>query len=296
MKFEQLKHLIAVAEAGSFRRASVLLRISQPALTQSVKHLEEELKATLLQRTPRGVFLTDFGAVVVKRGRSAFTEIERLSQEIDELRGNSAGKVRVAVSPIAAISLVPNALRRFKEEHPGIVVTVIDGLYPKVLQQVRDRSIDIAIGPIPDTLRGADLRVEELFKSELRICCRRRHPLVDAESISELQNASWANTGPAGGPESLFEKLFEQSDIKPPRAVLQFESITALLATATNEDLLFGMPEKIIEHPFYSPYLAAINVKEKISPVPIYLLSLTDSPLPPAANTLATAFRRTLPT
>lgn len=293
MRLEQLRHLLAIAEAGSLRKAAGVLSTSQPALTKSVRQLEDELQAPLLTRTPRGVVLTEYGRVVVARGRTAFIEIDRIAEELEDLRGERGGRVRFAVSPIAATALVPAALARFRKSHPDVEVTVVDGLYPKILPMIREREIDFAIGPLPEPLIGPELMVEQLFVSDVRIACRRLHPLVGVRSLAALQDGQWATTGPVSGPGSLVEAAFRRLGLAPPRSTLRFESITALLATALKEDLLFAMPINIIDHPFYSDNLCALALRERIASVPIYLLRSSLSPLPPAAEALATAMRRT---
>lgn len=295
MRLEQLRHLLGIAEAGSLRKAARGLEISQPALTKSIRQLEEELCAPILQRTPRGVVLTEYGRVVVARARTAFTELDRIAEEIEAIRGASGGQVRIAVSPVAGVTLVPAALRRFRQAYPNVTVTVMDGLYPKILPLIREREIDFAIGPLPQQLLGPEFLAEQLFFSEARIGCRKSHPLANATSLVELQDAQWAITGPERGPGSLFESVFRQMGASPPPAILRFESVTSLLATALAEDLLFVMPIKIIEHPFYASSMCAIPVRERIAPVPIHLLRSSQSPLPPSAEALATAIRRTLP-
>lgn len=295
MRLEQLRHLLGIAEAGSLRKAAASLGISQPALTKSVRQLEDELQAPVLQRTNRGVVLTEYGRVVVTRARTAFTELDRISDEIENLRGARGGHVRIAVSPVAAVTLIPSALRRFRKAHPDVMVTVMDGLYPKVLPLIREREIDFAVGPLPEPLLGPEFSAEQLFLSDARIGCRRVHPLAGARSLATLQHAQWAITGPERGPGSLFELAFRQMGATPPKTLVRFESITSLLATALTEDLLFVMPIKIIEHPFYAATMCAVPLRERITPVPIYLLKSSQSPLPPSAEALATALRRTRP-
>lgn len=296
MRLEQLRHLICVAEAGSLRKAAGTLGISQPTLTKSLRQLEEELSASVVHRTNHGVVLTAYGRIVIARGRTALTELDRMVEEVESMRGGSSAHVRVAVSPVAAATLVPGALRQFRKGHPDVAVTIVDGLYPTVLPMIRESQIDFAIGPVPEQMLGPEFRVEQLFLSEVRIGCRRGHPLARATSLAVLQDAQWAISGPERGPGSLFEFAFRQTGVSPPPAVLCFESITSLLATARVEDLLFVMPIKILEHPFYASSMCSVPIRERIAPVPIHLLRSSHSLLPPAAEALATAMRRTRPT
>lgn len=293
VRLEQLRYMIGIAEAGSLRKAASLLGVSAPALTKSVRQLEEELQAPLLNRTPRGVVLTRYGRIVVTRARSAFTEIDDIAEEIRGLRGERGGHVRVAVSPITAMSIIPTALQRFRQHYPDVAITVMDGLYPRVLPSIREREIDFSVGPLPEPMLGPEFAVEPLFLSEISICARKGHPLANARSLAELQNAVWATSGPQDGPGTLFKGAFQQLGLLPPKTILHFESILSLLAAALKEDLVFILPNKIAAHPFHAASIQRIQGLGPFPAVPIYLIKSSQSPLTPAAEAFATQIRRT---
>ncbi|QIM48800.1 LysR family transcriptional regulator [Pusillimonas sp. DMV24BSW_D] len=293
MKLDQLRYILKIAEVGSLRKAAALLGVSAPALTKSLRQLEDELQAPLLTRTARGVVLTEFGRIVVTRARTAFTEIDRISEELKSLRGDKGGHVRVAVSPITAVSIIPSAVQRFRRTYPEVVITVMDGLYPKVLPLIRERDIDFAVGPLPEPMLGPEFSVEQLFLSEIGISCRKGHPLEHATSLAELKDAAWATSGPEEGPGNLFKLAFQQRGLVPPKTILHFESILSLLAAALKEDLVFVMPKKIVQHPFHVNDICRIPLQEQFPAVPIYLIKSSQSPLTPVAEAFATQVRRT---
>ncbi|OXR50721.1 hypothetical protein PuT2_02315 [Pusillimonas sp. T2] len=285
--------MLKIAEVGSLRKAAALLGVSAPALTKSLRLLEDELQAPLLNRTPKGVVLTEFGRIVTTRARTAFIEIDHIADEIRSIRGESGGRIRVAVSPITAVSIIPSAVRRFRKTYPEVVITVMDGLYPKVLPLIREREIDFSVGPLPEPMLGPEFAVEQLFLSEVSICCRIGHPLATAKSLVDLEDAAWATSGPEEGPGNLFKPKFQQLGIMPPKTILHFESILSLLAAALKEDLVFVMPKKIVEHPFHANHICQIPLREQFPGVPIYLIKNSQSPLKPVAEAFAKQVKRT---
>jgi LysR family transcriptional regulator, nitrogen assimilation regulatory protein len=110
----KLKHFLAIVEAGSLSRAADLLRIAQPALTHSVRSLEDDLGVGLLERHARGVTLTEFGRVLEEQGRVILREVDRTRALIKHRKENPGGTLALAVPPMLVgciSSLIPTILR-----------------------------------------------------------------------------------------------------------------------------------------------------------------------------------------
>ncbi len=96
MDERQLERFVDVVESGSLSRTSNRLNISQPALSKSLRLLEEQLGIKLLERGPRGVKLTKFGDVFYRRARSIASQFRRAREDLGELKGSAAGRCRSA--------------------------------------------------------------------------------------------------------------------------------------------------------------------------------------------------------
>ncbi|MFZ9261226.1 MAG: LysR family transcriptional regulator, partial [Limnohabitans sp.] len=86
MKLNQIQALVAIAETGSIRAAAARVGVTQPALSKSLQSLEDELSVSLVHRTSRGVNLTSFGQAMVTRGRGIAQEVDRLREQIEQMR------------------------------------------------------------------------------------------------------------------------------------------------------------------------------------------------------------------
>src|SRR5881397_1298300 len=115
MRLSQIRDFVAVVESGGIRAAARKLGVSQPAITRSVRRLEAQLHARLLQRTPTGVVLTQPGRAFLARARAAQAELRKAEEELDRL-DQKAGSVAFGVSPTSTM-LVPEAGNRFRK--PG---------------------------------------------------------------------------------------------------------------------------------------------------------------------------------
>src|SRR5215207_5366963 len=116
---------ITVAREGSFTRAAVRLGVSQPALSQAMRALEERLGLRLLMRTTRSVAPTEAGERLLRTVAPRFEEIEAELASLNALREKPAGTVRITAGEHPAISILQPALKRFLPDHPDINVEII---------------------------------------------------------------------------------------------------------------------------------------------------------------------------
>lgn len=123
--FNDLAAFAMVAKERSFTKAGAKLGVSQSALSQTIKALEERLRLRLLTRTTRSVAPTEAGMRLLETIAPRFDEIEAEIAALGELRGKPAGTIRIAAGEHAAIAALQPALRRFLPDHPDIKVEII---------------------------------------------------------------------------------------------------------------------------------------------------------------------------
>jgi DNA-binding transcriptional LysR family regulator len=125
LNFNDLAAFAVVARERSFTKAGAKLGVSQSALSQTIKGLEERLQLRLLTRTTRSVAATEAGLRLLQTIAPRFEEIEAELAALGELRGKPAGTIRITAGEHPAISLLQPALRRFLPDHPDIKVEII---------------------------------------------------------------------------------------------------------------------------------------------------------------------------
>src|SRR5688500_15653271 len=120
MDLRQLRYLVALADERHFTRAAAREHVAQPALSQQIRKLEDELGIPLVHRTTRQVALTEAGELVTGRARRVLAEIEAARAELQELWGLLTGRVTIgAMQTLGAFDL-PLLLATFHERHPGV--------------------------------------------------------------------------------------------------------------------------------------------------------------------------------
>lgn len=146
MNHRQLRAFVAVAQTLSFAQAGERLHLSQPALSLSIKALEESLGGPLLVRSTRNVSLTPEGETLLGLARQLLADWDNTEELLRQHFTLQRGKVSIAAMPSFAGNLLPQGLRRFKDLHPKVNVAVHDVVNEQVLEMVRQQRVELGIG------------------------------------------------------------------------------------------------------------------------------------------------------
>ena len=178
LEVRQMRHVLALAEHGSFARAATALGLSQSALSRSIQSVEREVGSHLFVRTASGVQPTDPGRVFVARIRQIVQLTEDLDRDIVSERGLQSGQVNVGAGPFPAQSVLTDALGRFVADYPRIVVRVMMRDWDELARRLRAREIEFFVAEISTLLGEGDLDVEPLEPHPTYIFGRPGHPLT----------------------------------------------------------------------------------------------------------------------
>lgn len=188
-----LRLLQAVRDAGSLTGAAGVLGVSQPAVSQHVRRLEERLGTTLVTRAGRTVQLTEAGLALARHGEQVTAALEAAEAEIASLTGLEAGRVRLAAFPSASAFLVPGAIAMLRSRFPGVRVTLEEAEPPESIAMVRSGRADVALAFLYEGEQGEDdldgLEVTELLTDRLLLAMPADHPLARRPELT-LADAS----------------------------------------------------------------------------------------------------------
>ena len=177
IKFRHLLCFLEIARQRSFAKAADVLAVSQPAISKTLKELEEILSASLFERSKQGVSLTPAGVAFM---RYAGPCVQALRDGVNSLRGgeHEAGQVRVGVLSTVESLLVPEVVRRLHQRHQALVVSVATGPSSFLLGQLRVGELDLVIGRMTDSPDIAGLTFEHLYSESMTLVVRPEHPLL----------------------------------------------------------------------------------------------------------------------
>src|SRR5947199_8677061 len=143
MDLLKLEHFLAIVEEGTFTRAAERVSRTQPAVSQSIKKLEEEVGAPLFARDIHDVSLTDAGKVLLEYARKMVGARDDAMRELEALRNLQSGTLNIAAPESAAVYLLPAALRTYLARFPQIKVGIYRSKLTEIPRQVMDRQVHV---------------------------------------------------------------------------------------------------------------------------------------------------------
>jgi LysR family transcriptional activator of glutamate synthase operon len=177
MELRQLRYLVALADERHFTRAAAREHIAQPALSQQIRRLEDEIGLALVQRTTRRVAITDAGEFLVARARRILAEVDAAHSEMEGLRGVQTGHVTVGAMHTMGPIDVSLALAIFHERHPGVELTVREQSSEELAEMLRVDELDLAFLSVTERIESHELGLHQLVSEELVAVLPREHRL-----------------------------------------------------------------------------------------------------------------------
>jgi len=192
----RLRHAASLAEHGSFRRAAVTLRISQPALSKSVQALEGALGVKLFERRRDGVIPTEFGKLVLEHTRNLVHAESELLRQIQLVAGLEAGALNIAFGPLPGAMSVYPAAGALLARHPNLRLSLQSISWREVIQAVIEKKADLGIAEISGASHDDSLKTELIGEHRVHFLCRAGHPILRESRITlaQLIRYPWTST------------------------------------------------------------------------------------------------------
>ncbi|NGP88702.1 LysR substrate-binding domain-containing protein [Fodinibius halophilus] len=181
MELRQLKYLVSIAEEGTFTAAAEKLFISQSALSQQVKRMEEELGVPLFDRSRNRLQFTEAGELLHHRARKIIKEVEEAKTAIDDLEGLCRGTLSIGVVQTVNAYLIPRVVSYFSREYPKVKLGIEELSAPLLEEKLYNHELDIGISFNPSVY--PDLDFERIFSEQLLMIVNPRHKLAQCSSI-----------------------------------------------------------------------------------------------------------------
>ena len=167
---QQLSAFLHLAATGSFSEAAQRQGVSQPALSRTIQQMEATVGGRLFDRTTRKVALTPIGQALHRIAERLTAEFDSAASELARMVAGRSGRVTVAALPSIAAVLLPPAIAHFREGHPDVEVTILDGLSESVLEAVAQGRADLGLTIRPSP--HATLTYRSLLADEFGLVCR----------------------------------------------------------------------------------------------------------------------------
>jgi len=226
-----LNALVARAGHPTESAAAAHLGMSQPALNQALRKLEHVARLPLFERTRVGARLNESGRWMLQQAQLALAEIRTGHDELARWRGEGRTQVAIGTLPMATDVLVPQAVVLALGASSGVQLTVKDGTYEALAQMLRTAEIDLMVGPLRGPAAAPDMVEEVLLVDRFVAVARAGHPLGKQgrrASLRRLAPYPWIGPLPGTPAEAVFDRLFAQAGLPPPRVSLRAHSTAVL--------------------------------------------------------------------
>lgn len=291
MNLHHLKVFLAVAQAGSVSRGAETLHISQPAVTREIRELEASLGLALFDRHPRGVTPTEGGQRLLQFAERIFALEQAAERDLRDLAGLGHGELILGASATLGAYWLPPLLNRFREQHPGVFVSLQMSNTQEVLQQLDDATISLGFveGPFP----VADYAHHLLARDQLLPVAGPAHPLAGRQGLymAELQTHELYLREAGSGARASIEQAYRSHGLEARAAMIGggTEPLKRLIAGGRG---IAWLSQLVVEEELADGRLVQLDVRDlhierdlhvlwrqgsRLNPAPAALLQMIDS-------------------
>lgn len=221
LKLRDLHVFATVVQSGSMTKAAAQLGVAQPTVSETIADLEDTYGVRLLDRSPRGVQPTMYGAALYRRCVAAFDELKQSGRDMEFLANPKVGELWIGCQESLLAAVLPPIIRRFSEDYPQVTLHVDDVPSPVVqLAELRNRKYDFVLARIRKPLVDGDVNVETLFNDQVVIAADARSRWLRRRKIdlAELVDEPWMLTPPDGWVYSRLAEAFAARGLDMPKA------------------------------------------------------------------------------
>ncbi|PAJ75419.1 LysR family transcriptional regulator [Pseudoalteromonas sp. NBT06-2] len=283
-KIAQLRHFVWVAELKGFHTAAEKACRTQPAISLSIRDLENKLSTALFEKRNAKTTITEltpFGKYFLPKAKELIAHHDNVAQDMALMSEHKTGHLRLASVPSIACRMLPELLSKFIADVPELHISFYDDNSEAVLRKVEKKQVDIGIASLPHEHEHNDIIFTPIWEDQLGVVCRIDHPLADANELhwKELRKQRLIKNGTS--------RLLEDTEAEPLLSDSQF-LISNMLSLIAMLEAGLGITTL--------PWFAFPNDNKKLRFIPlttpkvvrhIGIVQLKNKSLSPAAEALA---------
>lgn len=292
IKFRHLTCFLEIARQRSFAKAADSLAVSQPAISKTLKELEEILGHPLFERGKGGVLLTPAGETFL---RYAGPCVQALRDGVGVVRGHAPQALEVRVGALSTVEsqLLPETIARLHARHGALVIQVAGGSSAQLLAQLKVGELDLVVGRMTDSPEIQGLIFEHLYSESMTLVVRAGHPLLALGEGALAHLADYPLVLPPAGTtiRKYADGLFVQWGI--PLAAQRLETLSIALGRryVLDSEAIWVAPQDAVRHDLADGALAELALGIREPGGSIGICSSGARPLPLAAQWFCSALR-----
>ncbi len=254
LKMRQIALLAHLDEERCVLRAAEAVGMTQPAASKLLREIEDALQVQLFERRARGIVPTSSGEILVRHARSILSEINLAQQEIATLKSGLSGQASLGTITTPAASLVPAAIGRLKQKHPGLLVNVeVDHSRP-LLEKLFQGQLDMLVARLPDAGGAEGLQFQPLEDERHAVLEGAQRPRIGKRDVQleDLLDRPWILPPPESVLRERLMSLFLQRGLPVPPNVIQTQSLQVIISLLRTTDAV-----AVLQHEAVRPWCEA---------------------------------------
>ena len=229
MNLRDLRYFETIAELEHIGRATERLHRTQPALTSSVRRLEEACGAPLLERAGRGIRLTPAGKTLLKWAQRVRFDVEDARREIGDIGRGLSGHIRIGIVPTAAQFILPPAARQLMAKAPEVTMKTVVGLIDTLKPMLRAGELDLMVGT--ESTEEDGFTSQRIAEDQIVVAASANHPIFRGQvTLRDLKDYRWVLQPPGAPTRDWLDHTFDRKRL--PRPQVQVESTMLLMLPA----------------------------------------------------------------
>jgi LysR family pca operon transcriptional activator len=293
VRFRHLQTFLEVARQKSVVKAAGLLNVSQPAVTKTIRELEEALGVAVFERDGRGIRITRSGEIFMRHAGQAITA---LRQGIDSVaNGDATGgpPIRVGALPTVSARIMPYAMTLYLKEKTGSPIKIITGENAVLLEQLRLGELDLVVGRLAEPERMAGFFFEHLYSEQVLFVVRPHHPLAERSGDLFARLGEFPVLMPTRGSiiRPFVERFFITHGIAAVPTQIETVSDSFGRAFVRQSDAVWIISAGVVADEIQSGVLVALPVDTAETRGPVGLTMRTDAAPSPAFSILLQTIR-----
>ena len=248
LQSKKMRYFLAAAEHLHFSAAAESLSISQPALSRSMRQLEEHIGEQLFERGAKGVVLTRCGKILQRRARLMELEAKYTLDEIKANKMGSGGVLNVGAGPAWLRVILPPAILELQYEHPKLQLNLVTGVVETHLTSLMSGKIDLLCGDL-DFPHHPELISVHLTDFEFVIVASKKHPLTKQANIAaaDLLAYQWITLKGDYLGKNRFNTFFSAQGLSPPDISIFVSPGVSIFGILEDSDYLACIPKQFVE-------------------------------------------------
>lgn len=294
IKFRHLRAFVEVARRRSVTGAAQALHVSQPAVTKTIRELEETLGVGLFQRDGRGILITNQGEIFLRHAGTAVDSIRRGVDSLARAENGAGPPIRVGALPTASARIMPEAIRMYLEENQAAAIKIVTGENAVLLDQLRLGELDLVVGRLAAPEKMTGFFFEHLYSERVVFVVRPGHPLLAPEAEVFSQLSSFPVLMPTRG--SIIRPFVERFLITnaAPVGLREIETVSDSFGRAFTRscDAIWAISEGVVAQDLVDGALIALPFDTTETQGPVGLTMRTDFVASPGFDLLLVTIRR----